>query len=92
MFFIILVIIYNSTVCTDNILNIHLTQWFCIQRTMELTCYCIIYSYSFGSISEISITNVDCTNDYYQVILQCDVIYTGTCNAGMAVTVNCGKD
>ena len=55
-------------------------------------CFFKIYSYSFGSISEISITNVDCTNDDYQVIFQCDVIYTGTCSLCMAVTVNCGKD
>ena len=60
---------------------------------MELTCYCIIYSHSFGSISAISIRNVDCTNDNYQVILQCDVSDTAdSCDFDMAVTVNCGKD
>ena len=60
---------------------------------MELTCYCIIYSYRFGSIREISLTNVFCTNDDYQVILQCIVDLTNsTCSMGMAVTVDCGKD
>lgn len=44
---------------------------------------------SYGSVNEITITNVQCTNDEYQVMLQCDYRSSDECDLNDALTVDC---
>ena len=53
----------------------------------------LLYNYRYGSIDVITISNVQCSNDDYQVLFQCDFISSNEteCNVDNAVIVECSK-
>ena len=52
-----------------------------------------LYNYRYGSIDTITITDVQCSNDEYQVLFQCDYSYSNEteCDVDDAVIVECSK-